>query len=493
MCVIMNIKIRFKFKEVNFVKKRIIAALLTLFLTLSSIGVFAYEPNWWAVDTVKGAIQYSLISNEYGNKPYTDAITRIDFINVAVNIYSTITAEDITSNAYSPFVDTDNVFPNMAYYAGIISGDGEGHFFPGNFITRQEMCKVITSMLSAAGVLGPYFPSTGVFDNIQDAWDIDDWAKDYVAFMLDNDLMAGYDGYFKPKEYVSREEAAIIAYRCYIKYGRDVEGTIQSALKSGTDSNGRQVYTLEKTVMQSNGTVIALRNAPDKQLVTPGGEIVGGSNEPVVEPEPNPAPNGTGGYAASGTPLQQLDADGLYVLKTYSETLATGEATDKEIRIFGDVGVRYSTMEEADAHMTEVIVPVWEFNENNELQTGWRKFRINSVLAEDVQAIFGEIYNSPEKPPIKDASGYAWRSALSGGSMSEHNYGTVIDLNYNENYCVYKSGQQIGSFYDPENSVFSFSPTGVVVQTFAKYGWLWGGNAWVSGTKDYMHFTYLGK
>ncbi len=47
--------------------------------------------------------------------------------------------------------------------------------------------------------------------------------------------------------------------------------------------------------MQSNGTVIALRNAPDKQLVTPGGEVVGG--EPIVEEDPEPVPDGTGGYA----------------------------------------------------------------------------------------------------------------------------------------------------------------------------------------------------
>ena len=472
-------------------RKIITAVLLTFCMSVSCISGLAYDPNWWAAETVEGAMDNSLISTEYGDKPYTDPITRVDFINVAVNIYATITAENVTSNANSPFVDTNDVFPNMAYYAGIISGDGEGHFFPSNYITRQEMCKVITSMLSAAGVLGPYFPSEGVFDDIQDAWQIDAWARDYVAFMLDNDLMAGYEGLFKPLDYVSREEAAIIAYRCFVKYGRDVDGLIQSALKEGTDSNGRRVYTLEKTVMQGNGTVIALRNAPDKQLVTPGGEIVGGGT--VVETEPEPVPDGSGGYAPSGTPLQVPDSDGLYQLKTYSETLATGEATDKEIRIFGGVGQKYTTQEEADAHMVEVTVPVWEFGEGDELVTGWRSFRINEVLAEDVQAIFSEIYNSPLKPPIKDATGYAWRSALSGGGFSDHNYGTVIDLNYNENYCVYKSGQQIGSFYDPATSVYSFAPTGVVVQTFAKYGWLWGGNAWVSGTVDYMHFTYLGK
>ncbi len=475
-------------------KKRITAVLLLLCISFSCISGFAYDPNWWAVDTVKGAMDYSLISTEYSKKPFTDAINRLDFINVAVNIYATITAENVTSNAYNPFTDTNDAFPNMAYYAGIISGDGEGHFFPANFITRQEMCKVITGMLSAAGVLGPYFPSDGVFDGIYDADQIDSWAKDYVAFMLDNDLMAGYEGLFKPKEYVSREEAAIIAYRCFIKYGRDVDGQIQSALKTGADSNGRTVYTLEKTVMQSNGTVIALRNAPDKQLVTPGGEVVAGTGEPIVEQDPAPVPDGTGGYAPSGTPLQIPDADGLYQLKTYSETLATGEAMEKEMRVFGGIGTKYSSAEEADAHMVEVTVPVWELPEgSDQLRTSERTFKINAVLAEDVKAIFNEIYNSPLKPPIKDATGYAWRSAMSGGSVSEHNYGTVIDLNYNENYCVYKNGQKIGSFYDPDNSVFSFPPTGVVVQTFAKYGWLWGGNAWVSGTHDYMHFSYLGK
>ncbi len=436
-------------------KKRITAVLLTLCMSLSSIAVFAYEPNWWAVDTVKGAMEYSLISTEYGDKPYTDAINRLDFINVAVNIYCTITAENVTSNAYTPFVDTDNVFANMAYYVGIISGDGEGHFFPKDFITRQEMCKVITKYAVCCRCFRSIFPFNRRFDDIQDAWDIDDWAKDYVAFMLDNDLMAGYDGMFKPKDYVSREEAAIIAYRCFCKIRQGMLTAVFSLLLN-QELTQTDVWYIhwKKTVMQSNGTVIALRNAPDKQLVTPGGEVVGG--EPIVEEDPEPVPDGTGGYAPSGTPLQVPDSDGLYQLKTYSETLATGEATDKEIRIFGSVGARYSTHEEAEAHMVEVVVPVWEFGDGDQLQTGWRSFKVNSVLAEDVQAIFSEIYNSPEKPPIKDAVGYSWRNALSGGSVSEHNFGTVIDLNYNENYCVYKNGQQIGTFYDPSTSVFSF-------------------------------------
>ena len=36
--------------------------------------------------------------------------------------------------------------------------------------------------------------------------------------------------------------------------------------------------------------------------------------------------------------------------------------------------------------MVEVVVPVWEFGDGDQLQTGWRSFKVNSVLAEDVQA-----------------------------------------------------------------------------------------------------------
>ena len=103
----------------------------------------------------------------------------------------------------------------MAYYAGLVSGDGEGHFFPQGTLTRQEMCKIITSLLDSAGVLGPYFPSENVFDEIVDADQIASWAQNHVAFMLDNHLMAGDDtGTFRPNDPVTRQEAAIIAYRC---------------------------------------------------------------------------------------------------------------------------------------------------------------------------------------------------------------------------------------------------------------------------------------
>ena len=76
----------------DFLKKQILSVILAFSIIISTISAFAYDPNWWATDTVGAAMRYSLISTYYGDKPYTDPITRVDFINVSVNVYTTITA-----------------------------------------------------------------------------------------------------------------------------------------------------------------------------------------------------------------------------------------------------------------------------------------------------------------------------------------------------------------------------------------------------------------
>ena len=470
-------------------RKKLICAFLAAALVCTQFAAFAYEPHFWAEEHVKGAMKASIISEEYGQKPYDSPISRSDFVNVAVNMYATITAEDVCTNPKNPFRDTTDIFPNMAFYAGIISGDGEGNFMPQGTLSRQEMCKMVTNVLSAANVLGVYTPSPSAFNDINDEETIAWWARDYVAFMLDNEIMGGDEtGSFKPNDVVTREDAAIVAYRCYIKYAKDVDGTVSTALVPWQDANGNTIYSLVKTVKMDNGMKVALRDADNKTYTDNPGEGEGDNTQQGHDDEIASLPTGAAGYAPSGTPLQTPDEFGLYKLKTFSETLATGEASEKEERIFGGVGNKYTTQDQAEANIVSTTVPVWQLDDNGNLYQSTLTFRINAKLVDDVQAIFKEIFESPQMPPIKDASAYAWRIP-----MSDHNYGTCIDLNYNENYTIYKNGTHVGSFYDPAKSVYSFPETGVVIQTFAKYGWLWGGNAWVSGTKDYMHFSYLGK
>ena len=88
--------------------------------------------------------------------------------------------------------------------------------------------------------------------------------------------------------------------------------------------------------------------------------------------------------------------------------------------------------------------------------------------------------------------GYYWRNTAFG-RISQHSYGTCIDINYDENYYCYADGTAItGSGWYPEENPFSITPDGIVVKTFEKYGWVWGGS-WDGTVRDYMHFSYLGK
>lgn len=143
------------------------------------------------------------------------------------------------------------------------------------------------------------------------------------------------------------------------------------------------------------------------------------------------------------------------------------------------------TKEAADALMKTITVPVWKIK-NGQKVSSTASLTVHYAIAERVKLVFEEIYNGSEKFPIKDVGGYSWR-----GGRSEHNGGTAIDINANENYCIYSNGTTIGSYWKPYEDPYSITPYGEVIRAFEKYGFTWGGDAW-SNPKDYMHFSYLG-
>ena len=145
--------------------------------------------------------------------------------------------------------------------------------------------------------------------------------------------------------------------------------------------------------------------------------------------------------------------------------------------------------------MTTVTVPVWKLSGGQKVSSTM-SFPIHAALAQDVTEIFTEIYNDPEQFPIKDLGGYSWRGDTATG---EHNCGTAIDINANENYQIREGQILTGTCWKPETNPYSIGPDSSVVRIFAEHGWSWGGDAWAtssddsSGYHDYMHFSYLGE
>lgn len=92
---------------------------------------------------------------------------------------------------------------------------------------------------------------------------------------------------------------------------------------------------------------------------------------------------------------------------------------------------------------------------------------------------------------VYEVQGFSWRSISGSSTISQHALGLAVDINVNENYCVYPSGKvDAGSFWDPNRSEYSIPSNGALVNAFKSIGWGWGGN-W-SSKKDYMHFSYTG-
>ena len=184
----------------------------------------------------------------------------------------------------------------------------------------------------------------------------------------------------------------------------------------------------------------------------------------------------------------QTQTDSAQALPVELRTL--GENGAKRGRLFGSAEKRrFTDQAEARTNMTEVTVPVWRLNESTgEKTAGEVTFMIHKALAADMTGIFTEIFNDPEQFPVKDIGGFRWTD----GAKGEHNCGTAIDINWNENYQVYPNGTVgAGAYWRPGKDPWSIPAEGSVVRSFKAHGYSWGGDAWPTN-KDYMHFSYMG-
>ena len=106
------------------------------------------------------------------------------------------------------------------------------------------------------------------------------------------------------------------------------------------------------------------------------------------------------------------------------------------------------------------------------------------------------MYKRQSQFPIKNLGGYDWRGDNATG---EHNTGTAIDINWEENYQITDGRIRAGSLWSPGENPYSIPADGPVVRIFAEHGWSWGGDAWATstdpatGNHDYMHFSYMGE
>lgn len=473
----------------------------------------------WAVEPYRQASSAGLISYSVAANKLTDSITREEFCTLSVNLYERLTGDPLSEPEILPFDDSESIDVAKAYELGIVSGNEKGEFRPQSLITRQEMSKILVSTLGLCGV------DMSLTDNEKkrisyyaDFDKVSGWAQSYMATALKYGIINGTsETTIDPLGNATREQAIATSTRAYSsfansqismktpeiispKQSEEFESSVK--IKWSSVKDAEEYYVILKnsdavpfyqTVCSKTSLTLNKKELDESEFYTlvigvktEDGEFfslpVDFSFKGAVKPSPSPVPS-------PQTAPQDGGFEELWNYALTSVTPAPVPLADKEARVFPN-GQRFESEEQAQSCMTEVEIPVWLIKDGKKVSST-KTLTVNSALAEDVKAIFDEIYALPQQYPIKSIGGYCWRNS-SSGRLSQHSYGTCIDINPNENYYVSSGGTAYsGSYWKPGDDPYSINLGDGIIEIFAKYGWAWGGNSW-SSSHDYMHFTYLG-
>ena len=395
--------------------------------------------------------------------------------------------KDVDADAYyAPYI-------NWATRHGITSGTGGGYFSPDMPITREQMA---TFLLRFANCYGYVFEPIrdDVPKGFTDEAGISGYARDAVQIMRECGVISGRqnaDGSFKfdPHALAVRSECASVFHRLLSAMVIDEDFFFEEPEEiavfgwEGQDLMPGDTLRLEYETIPmrpTNDTILWISSDPSILSVDQNGVVTCHSSG-VAEIYAYTC-NGVFDYATISVDFY-LGYDG----ESYESKCMHlfGEVVANHRRPYGDNAPR-STYE---ANYEYITVKTWDFKDKTRTQkiTRTHEIFVHKNLAATVKRCFQEIYECEEKYPIKSIVTY-W----SKGGNSEHNPGTAVDINPDENAYMDPSGNPItGKKFDPENDPYSIPVGGEIEQIFEKYGFT-RGIYWKNGYKDYMHFSFFG-
>ena len=174
----------------------------------------------WAHTAVREAAAKNLLPYEF-TKKYHNNITREEFCILLANEISVIcnyaSLEDYLSERgmvyyMNTFEDCEgrdaSIF--MLNALGIVSGKDKTHFDPDGAVTREEaavlLCRMAKQFMYTETHGGPDFADSG---------NISEWARISTAWVSEQGIMNGNDGYFQPKERYTVLQAISTVSRLY--------------------------------------------------------------------------------------------------------------------------------------------------------------------------------------------------------------------------------------------------------------------------------------
>ena len=183
------------------------------------------DGSYWAAENIYKAKKLEYMGG-YNGTTFFGPLDNIKRGDVAVVLYNmagkpmTDDLEDMkdeTGSYQTGFADQiDGMYYNQAIAwaksVGIVSGDeGTNCFRPEDSISRQELAKMLCVYAEKTGK-DTNVDADAVLADYEDANTVSDWAKDYVAWAVEADLM-GQDSPLRGTDPINRAEVATMAVR----------------------------------------------------------------------------------------------------------------------------------------------------------------------------------------------------------------------------------------------------------------------------------------
>ena len=193
------------------IKKKLLSGAVTLAM-LGTMVLPAYAKEFpdtadhWAKDAISRWSDYGVINgDDQGNFRPGEPITRAETATVLNNL---ISYQKRSSKSFSDVFESDwfEDAVSKLNYANVMTGYEDGTIRPRNNITRQEAAV----MIARATGLDTDEADTSALDAFNDSDLIQSWAVDTVALMTSRGYLQGSDGAFRPTDSITRAEVVTI-------------------------------------------------------------------------------------------------------------------------------------------------------------------------------------------------------------------------------------------------------------------------------------------
>ncbi|WP_162848515.1 alpha/beta fold hydrolase [Paenibacillus nanensis] len=186
----------------------------------SATAGFKDMEKHWAKAAVDSLVMKGIAAGRTDDEFAPDAdITRAEFTVMLAHALGL----SVEAGAEPPFADVDGSdwyaeAISAAEAAGIVTGDGDGKFRPGEPITREEIAALGERALDRLSE-GTSSAGGGPTAAFTDAGRISGWAQDAVRRLTAEAIMEGYpDGSFGPGRHATRAQSAVIISRLIARF-----------------------------------------------------------------------------------------------------------------------------------------------------------------------------------------------------------------------------------------------------------------------------------